>query len=59
MLTCAQVLDAKKEIEKKFGHAVDQQKFIFAGKILQDDNTIASYNIPETGFLVLLVRKVG
>lgn len=53
-----QVLEAKQAIEKKFGYAVEQQKLIFAGRILQDDNTIASYDIPETGFLVLLVRKV-
>eukprot|EP00011_Vannellida_sp_DIVA3-517-6-12_P007645 CAMPEP_0114612102 /NCGR_PEP_ID=MMETSP0168-20121206/4452_1 /TAXON_ID=95228 ORGANISM="Vannella sp., Strain DIVA3 517/6/12" /NCGR_SAMPLE_ID=MMETSP0168 /ASSEMBLY_ACC=CAM_ASM_000044 /LENGTH=411 /DNA_ID=CAMNT_0001823083 /DNA_START=151 /DNA_END=1386 /DNA_ORIENTATION=+ len=55
----ASVLVAKQEIEKKFSHPVEQQKLIFAGKILQDDNTIASYNIPETGFLVLLVRKAA
>ena len=48
----------KEIIEAQEKHHKDWQKLIFSGKILEDANTIASYNIEESDFLVLMVRKV-
>ncbi|KAI9287378.1 XPC-binding domain-containing protein [Umbelopsis sp. AD052] len=51
------VADVKKKIEETQGHPVATQKLIFSGKILADDNTVASYNIGEKDFLVVMVSK--
>ena len=52
------VLEVKQAIEQKYSHAVDTQRLIFAGKILEDERTVESYNISEKEFLVLMVRTV-
>ena len=51
------VLQLKEAINKEKGHDVSWQKLIFAGKILDDKNTLDSYNISENDFVVLMVRK--
>jgi hypothetical protein len=51
-------LDVKKQIHSTQGHEPEWQKLIFAGKILNDDQTVKSCNINESDFLVLMVRKV-
>ncbi|KAI8580612.1 hypothetical protein K450DRAFT_236437 [Umbelopsis ramanniana AG] len=53
------VADVKKKIEESQGHPVATQKLIFSGKILADENTVASYNIGEKDFLVVMVSKVS
>ncbi|KAL1969029.1 hypothetical protein VTN77DRAFT_863 [Rasamsonia byssochlamydoides] len=47
----------KEKIAKEKGWDVAQQKLIYSGKILQDANTIESYNIEEKGFIVCMVSK--
>ncbi|KAH6642633.1 XPC-binding domain-containing protein [Boeremia exigua] len=47
----------KAKIHGDKGWEVPQQKLIYSGKILQDANTIESYNIEEKGFIVCMVSK--
>ncbi|RKP19246.1 UV excision repair protein Rad23 [Rozella allomycis CSF55] len=47
----------KTKIEGDFGHPVASQKLIYSGQILQDDRTIASYNVKENDFFVLMITK--
>ena len=51
------VLDIKSKIEKAEGHLVNQQKLIFAAKVLADDSTLASLSVKENDFFVLMVTK--
>eukprot|EP01132_Coremiostelium_polycephalum_P003980 gene3980-4981_t len=51
------VLQLKERIHKEYQQPPSWQTLIYSGKILADDNTLASYNILETGFLVLMVKK--
>jgi UV excision repair protein RAD23 len=48
----------KEKISKEKGWEVSQQKHIYSGKILQDANTVESYNIEEKGFIVCMIAKV-
>jgi len=47
----------KEKISAQKSWEVAQQKLIYSGKILQDQNTIASYNIEEKGFIVCMISK--
>ncbi|WEW56466.1 UV excision repair protein rad23 [Emydomyces testavorans] len=47
----------KEKIAQDKGWDAAQQKLIYSGKILQDANTIESYNIEEKGFIVCMVSK--
>lgn len=53
-----QVLSVKESIQKQQGHAVDLQKLIFSGKILENEKTLEDYGIKEKDFLVVMVSKV-
>ncbi|KAJ5081348.1 UV excision repair protein (RadW) [Penicillium alfredii] len=43
--------------QEKSGYDAERMKVIYSGKILQDDNTVESYNIQEKDFLVCLPGK--
>ncbi|KAK0943128.1 UV excision repair protein rad23 [Friedmanniomyces endolithicus] len=47
----------KQKISTEKGWEPSQQKLIYSGKILQDDNTIESYKIEEKGFIVCMTSK--
>lgn len=52
----------KEKIEAERGKdnfPVSGQKLIYAGKILQDDTPIKTYNIEEKNFVVVMVSKVS
>ncbi|KAI9758293.1 MAG: hypothetical protein M1815_003495 [Lichina confinis] len=51
------VAQIKEKIEKEKGWEAPQQKLIYSGKILQDQNTVESYSIEEKGFIVCMVSK--
>lgn len=47
----------KAKIAEEKGWDVSTQKLIYSGKILQDANTVESYNIEERGFIVCMTAK--
>lgn len=47
----------KQSIQSSQGHATENQKLIFSGKILSDDKTMGEYEIKEKDFLVVMVSK--
>merc|ERR1712232_74796 len=53
------ISEVKQKINEKYSHDPEAQRLIFAGKILEDSQTVESYNITEKEFLVLMVRKIA
>ncbi|KJZ78913.1 hypothetical protein HIM_01686 [Hirsutella minnesotensis 3608] len=52
-----QISAVKEKISAEKGWEPKYQKLIYSGKILKDDETVASYNIEEKGFVVCMVNK--
>lgn len=54
------IKDLKEQIEQLKGrdYSAACQKLIFAGKVMEDEKTVADYKIEEKGFVVLMMSKV-
>jgi ubiquitin C len=53
------IADLKEKLREREGIPADQQRLVFAGKLLQDERTINDYNISKENTIHLLLRLKG
>ncbi|KAK9795600.1 hypothetical protein WJX73_006438 [Symbiochloris irregularis] len=55
----ATIAEVKAAIEDAEGTTYDRQRLIYAGKQLEDERTLAAYNIGKEATLHMLLRLAG
>jgi ubiquitin len=53
------IVDVKQKFHDKGGYEVHDQRLIFAGKQLEDMQTVADYNIQNKSIITLVLRLSG
>jgi hypothetical protein len=53
------IVSVKKAIHEKKGIPVQEQRLVFAGKQLDDNLTLADYNIQDKSTILLILRLTG
>ena len=53
------IADLKQNIEEKEGIPSDQQRLVFAGRLLEDKRTLNDYNITDASTLHMVLRLRG
>jgi hypothetical protein len=56
--TCT-VASVKRQLHDRGGVLPDQQRFVFAGKQLEDDRVLSDYNLQKESSLFLVLRLRG
>lgn len=51
------VRDLKLDIQKKYDHPVATQKLIFCGEIMDDNRTLASYEVQKEACIHIVIKK--
>jgi ubiquitin len=53
------IINVKKKIQEKEGIPVEQQRLILGNHLLDDNLTLANYNIQEKSIIHLVIRLTG
>jgi uncharacterized ubiquitin-like protein YukD len=53
------ISDVKKKVQQESNILISQQRFVFSGKILSDDDTIGDYGIKDEDCVMVMLALRG